>query len=475
MTKWIPHNYQVEALSFLLSNPKSGLFLDPGLGKTSTSLSAIRILKMTGQIKGVLLIAPLRVIYDVWPPEIEKWSNFNSLTHTILHGKGKKTLFGPKKDIYLINPEGLPWLLSQLYEAVTKEKYIPFNALWIDESTKFKSPKAKTRFKTIETMLSLFKRVHIMTGTPAARSYLDLWSQIFILDQGKALTPSYYKFRNKYFMTAAYNKFNWLPKKGSLESIKNLISPMILDMSEQDHLKMPPVIYNNITITLPEKAMKTYKDMEQDLFSILDDGEVSAKAAAQSTMKCHQISNGMLYADIPEDLSESDYKAFMKTRDIFLIHKAKIEALKDLIEELNGKPVLIAYHYKHDLSSIRAAIGKDTPYIGSGVSSAKSTQIKDDWNAGKIPVLLGQPQSMAHGLNLQAGGNDICWYSLTWNLEDYIQFNKRVARQGVKGEVRIHHLVASGTIDLAMLGRLGERAKNQQDLREAIKQYRRAM
>jgi SNF2 family DNA or RNA helicase len=471
--KWVPHGYQIEALSFLLVNPKSGLFLDPGLGKTPISLSAIRILKMTDDIKAVLIVAPLRVIYDVWPNEIKKWSNFRSLTHTILHGKGKKTLFGPKKDIYLINPEGLPWLLDQLYKAVTKEKPIPFDTLWIDESTKFKSPKAKTRFKTIETMLSLFKRVHIMTGTPAARSYLDLWSQIFILDQGKALTPSFYRFRNKYFMTAEYNKFNWLPKKGTLNYIKDLIAPLVLDMSEKDHLKMPPVTYNYINVTIPEKGMKTYKEMEQDLFSVLDFGEVSAKAAAQCTMKCHQISNGMIYEDIPFDLSKDELREFMKTRKVHPIHRAKIDALKDLIEELNGKPILIAYHYKHDLSSIRNAIGKDTPYIGSGVSSKESTRITKDWNAGKIPVLLGQPQSMAHGLNLQGGGNDICWYSLTWNLEDYIQFNKRIDRQGVNGAVRIHHLVSSGTIDNAMVSRLGERSKNQQDLRDAIKQYRR--
>jgi SNF2 family DNA or RNA helicase len=468
---WKPHNYQISALSFLLTNPHSGLFLDPGLGKTSTSLAAIKVLKNAEEITGVLMIAPLRVAYMVWPNEISKWENFKDVTHTILHGKTKDTLWGCRKDIYLINPEGLPWLYNELLDGISSGKKCPFDTLWIDESTKFKNS-SSNRFKLIKDMLPLFKRRHIMTGTPAPRSLNDLWSQAYILDNGEALSSNYYKFRKKYFQADDWNKFNWQLRAGADKKIHDSVAHLVLEMSSKDYLNLPPLMFNYIKVKLPTKALMYYKQMEKDFFLELDGSEISASASAQASMKCHQIANGSVYEDIPDDLTEDEEREFRLRRKTIGIHKAKIEALKDLIDELNGKPLLIAYHYKHDLLALQKLLGEDLPYIGTGVTPAQAKVVETSWNNGELPVMAGHPVSMAHGLNLQGSGNDIVWFSLTWNLEDYLQFNARIYRQGVDGVVRIHHLVADDTVDEAMLLRLGERDKEQHDLRAALRAYR---
>lgn len=469
---WKPHNYQNTALSFLISHPRSALFLDPGLGKTSISLAATKILKYAEQISGVLLVAPLRVTYSVWPKEIEKWANFNKLTYTIIHDKNKISIWGEKKDIYLINPEGLEWLHKELLKGLKEGKSCPFNALVIDESTKFKSHDTN-RFEYIRDMLPLFKRRHILTGTPSPKSLLDLWSQIYILDEGDSLEGNFYHYRNKYFQANDWNKYDWQIKDFSEDIIHNKIAHLVLDMSAEDYLDMPELIFNDIEITLPEKAMKLYKKMEKDMFIALDGMEASAEAAAQMTMKCHQMANGNVYEDVPLNLDEEEVKEFKKHRKTIYIHDAKLEALKDLIEELQGKPLLVGYHFKHDLEALRKALGKNIPYIGSGVSPKISKELEFKWNKGKLPVLLGHPDSMAHGLNLQDKGNDVCFFSLTSNLELYLQFYKRIYRQGVNGnKVRVHHLVAKNTIDEAFLARLGERESQQLDLRLAIRKYR---
>ena len=388
-----------------------------------------------------------------------------------MHGNNKASIWGPKKDIYLINPEGLPWLHKTLLDGLSKGKKCPFNVLWIDESTKFKTFDS-VRFGLLTDMLPLFIRRYIMTGTPAPRSLLDLWSQFYVLDEGKTLGHNYYEFRSKYFQRHEYNKYRWDIRDGSAKSIHDLVAPLTLEMSSEDYLDMPEILFNDIVIDLPEKAQKHYREMEKAFFTALDGMEASSEAQAQASMKCQQIANGRVYEDIPDDLDEDEVKAFKKRRKTLNIHKAKQEALLDLVDELNGKPLLIAYHFKHDLAAIKDALGDDIAHIGSGVSAAKAKQIEDDWNAGKIKILVGHPDSMAHGLNLQDGGNDVCWYSLTWNLENYIQFYKRIWRQGVIGSCRCHHLIARNTTDEAMMTRLGERAEEQRDLRTALKMYR---
>lgn len=466
---WQPHFYQQDAVEFLIDNPQSGLFLDPGLGKTAISLTAINYLIRAKKIKAALVVAPLRVIYSVWPEEIKKWKNFSNLTCTILHGKTKKSLFDTAKHIYLINPEGLPWLVKALLASLKAGGQCPFNALWIDESTKFKNHETKTRFEPIKTMRPLFKRRHIMTGTPAPRGLLDLWAQLYLLDGGETLGKNFYKFRKKYFYTDDWNKHKWIPRPGSADKIHRAIAPSVLEISARGHLQLPAIIYNKILVTLPDKAMALYENMENDFFMELDGAQASAQAAVAASLKCHQIANGRVYEDVEKGA------VVTATRDILDVHSAKLDALRDLVDELNGKPLLIAYHYKHDLAALKKLFGANVAHIGSGVSVNETKKTIEKWNLGELPILLGHPVSMAHGLNLQAGGNDVCWFSLTWNLEEYLQFNARVYRQGVKGSVRIHHIIAKNTIDLVMFSRLGEKEKVQKSLRDALREYRESL
>ena len=473
--KWVPRFYQVVAMSFMLVNKFGALFLDPGLGKTSTSLSIFRILLQDKSSKGVLIIAPLRVCSLVWPLEITKWDNFSTLSHVFLHGKNKTydDLFNNPKDVYLLNPAGLPWLYKTLLKGLKVGKKCPFDILIVDESTDFKNPTSKTRFDLIKDMLSLFKRRYILTGTPSPNSLMDLWAQMYIVDKGESLGTNFYKFRSKYFHQSEDCEFNWVLKKGSAELIQKAISPVCLNMSVGSHLKMPPLIINDIRIKLPKAAMASYKSLENDCFTELDGGgTITADAAAQAVMKCQQIANGKVYEDIDREvLDDEEYKLALKNRKTYHIHKAKQEALRDLFNELQGKPLLIAYKFKHDLIAIREALG-DIPYIGSGVNEKDTLKILNDWNAGLIPALAGQPSSMGHGLNMQASGNDVCWYSLDHSLELTLQFNARIYRQGVSGSVRIHRLVSAGTVDELILHTLKRKDNTQTKLRDAISEYR---
>jgi SNF2 family DNA or RNA helicase len=243
-------------------------------------------------------------------------------------------------------------------------------------------------------------------------------------------------------------------------------------MSQLDHLDIPPISYNYIQVELDAETLKVYKNLERKLFAVIDGNGVTAQTTAQATMKCHQLANGRVYEDIPEELSIDERKSFLKNRKILHSHSHKLEAISELASELNGKPLLVAYQYKHDLEALRSCFGPSTPYIGSGVDEKTTLSIIEKWNRGEIPILLGYPGSMAHGLNMQQSANDICWFSLTWNLEHYIQFNKRLHRSGVKGGVRIHHIVSENTIDEAMISRLDEKATHQEDLRVALREYR---
>lgn len=472
MKKWVPHNYQITALNFILKTKLAAIFLDPGLGKTSIMLWAIKILITNRKIKGVLVIAPLRVAHNVWPFESTKWENFSNLTSTVLHGKNKNSIWGEKKDIYIINPEGIPWLYNELLSKLQEGHNCPFNMLVVDESTKFKSH-SSSRFKLIKDMLSLFDRRYVLTGTPSPSSYLDLWSQMYIVDQGDCLGSNFYSFRNKYFLSEDWNKYSWKIREGSSEEIQSKISHTVLDMAANKYLKLPKLINNFINVNLDINSLKKYKEMEKEFFAEIDGHQLTAQASAQSCMKCHQLANGNIYEDIPLGLNEFEIKQFKNDRKVLMFHTKKLDALEELIGELRGKPLLVAYHYKHDLSAILSRFGGDTPYIGSGVSPSITKDIERRWNEGGIPLLLAQPKSMAHGLNFQEGGNDLCWYSLTWSLEDYIQFIARINRQGASGNsIRCHHIVAKETIDEAMILRLGQRAKDQIDLRLAIREYR---
>lgn len=457
---WRPHNYQKKAIQFLLEHAAAGLFLDPGLGKTSITLGAIRILKREGIINRVLIIAPLRVCYSVWPREVEKWADFNHLRIEILHGSDKDKAIRRDADIYVINPEGLDWLLTD-----GRMKVLDADTLVIDESSKFKHPNTR-RFKNIKPTLPRFKRRWILTGTPAPNGLMDLFGQVYILDLGKSLSPYISHFRREFFEQTGFGGFTWVPKHGAEEMIHELLRPMTLRLSAEDYLDMPELIQNNVFVDVPEKAMRVYKELEEHLIAQLEGGDVvTAMSAAAASMKCRQVANGGLYRQ-PEDPVATKGERWAH------LHDAKTEAVLDLVEELSGQPVLIAYDFEHDRDRLLKALGKDTPYIGGGVSAKASKEIEAAWNAGEIPVLLGHPQAMGHGLNLQESGGHIIWHSLTWDYELYDQFIRRIWRQGNTGKhVIVHHVVARDTIDEAILKSLKVKKKTQNALLSALKDY----
>lgn len=454
-----PHDYQRAAIDFLLQNRCAGLFADPGLGKTAITLSVIKRFQQHPKFRGALIIAPLRVCHSVWPAEIQKWDQFRDLRCQILHGPNRVERIGKKADIYLLNVENIFWLF---------ECDLTWNMLIIDESSKFKSHASK-RSKLIKKHLDRFQRRIILTGTPAPNSMMDLYSQIYILDKGEKLGRFITHFRQRYFYPIQFRKFvEWNIKPGAEMTIQKQISPLVMRIDAASHLDLPPIIYNRVPVQLPPKAAMAYKQLEKQFFAYIDENPVLLGSAASAYNACRQVANGCLYEQINPLIPRSQ----QPNRKTLHVHHAKIDAVQELVDELQGKPVLIAYHYKHDLAQLLDKFGADTPYLGGGVSSVKSAKIVDQWNVGKIPILLGHPQSIAHGLNLQHGGHDIIWFSLTDNLENYLQFNQRVYRQGVVGQVRIHLIIAKNTIDEAIMLRLRSKDKTQRALLDAIKEYR---
>lgn len=450
-TAWKPHGYQKKAIKFMLLNSSAGLFLDPGLGKTSTTLAALKVLKKDGLATKILIVAPLRVCYSVWPKEIEKWTDFAGFKHTILHGKNKERDLEKDYDIYLINPEGLRWLLS-----VKNFSKLGFNVLVIDESSKFKATDTQ-RFKLLRKILPTFDRRYILTGSPAPNSLLDLFGQIYILDLGRSLGKFITHYRNEYFYPSGYGGYEWKPKPNADKEIQKRIRPLVLRMDAEDYLELPKLIVNEIEVELSEHARAVYSEMEDELIAGIDAGVIVAANAAVASGKCSQIANGGLY--------DAEGKAHF-------IHDEKAQAVLEIVEELNGTPCLVAYEYGHDLARLQKVLGKDVPYIGGGVSTKRAAEIETAWNKGELPVLLGQPQSIAHGLNLQNAGNHVVWHSLTWNFENYDQFIRRVRRQGSQhSKVFVHHITAKDTVDKFKLFALNRKFRTQKDLFDALNTF----
>lgn len=447
---WAPHNYQKKAVKFLIQQGAAALFLDPGLGKTSIFLAGVKILKKEKLVNKVLIIAPLRVCYLVWPKELAKWEDFKGLTMQILHGKDKEKNLYKEADIYVINPEGLTWLVKH------NLKKLGFDMLGIDESSKFKAANTK-RFKLLKLVLPIFRRRVIMTGSPSPNGMMDLFSQIFILDGGAALGRFITHYRNEFFYPSGFGGYEWKLQNGAEQQIQQKIKPLVLRMEAKDYLELPELIENNIYVELPAEARRAYKEMEDELFVDLAKGDIVAANAAAASMKCRQIANGGVYDE---------------EQGVHQLHMEKAEAVKELIEELQGTPALVAYDFAHDLGRLQKALGKNVPYIGGGVSPKRSQKIEKAWNAGEIPVLLGHPASVAHGLNLQNAGNHVIWHSLTWNFENYDQFNKRILRQGSKHKkVFVHHIIAEKTVDIAILTALKFKDNSQRSLLAGLKDY----
>jgi hypothetical protein len=465
--KFKPHAYQRRAIGFVVSQACAGLFLDPGLGKTSIMLYAFNLLKKEHMARRMLVVAPLRPMYLTWPAEGKKWDEFRDLKMGILHGPTKNSvLMDDEVDIHLINPEGLKWLFKALDDMGINPADL-WDILCVDESTRFKHTNTD-RFQIIKPHLEKFGRRYILTGSPAPNGLMDLYGQIFILDLGMSLGRYITHYRASYF-DKDYTGFSYVPRYGAEERIYAKLSPLVLRMSQDDYLKLPPLVgacgYGEPlvrSVELPPDARKVYDRMEQFLITELQEDTVTAANAAAASGKCRQIANGGLYGSAPR-------KDMNNERGMYDIHEAKVDATEEIIDELQGVPCIVAYEYEHDRDRLLRRF-PGAPWVGGGVSAGRFAQVEAQWNAGKIPVLLAQPQSVAHGLNLQATRAAVIWHSLTWDLEVYEQLIRRAWRQGQKERVFVHHIIAKDTIDEMILELLKKKDVTQRALLTALKE-----
>ena len=441
--KFVPHDYQKYAVEYIKSHPVTALFLDMGLGKTVTTLTAIRDLMYdTFEVQRVMVIAPLRVARDTWPGEIKKWDHLKELTCSVVVGSvaERKRALQQDADIYIVNRENLVWL----YENCR----LDFDMVVLDELSSFKNAQSK-RFKAMKAMRPKVKRIVGLTGTPSGNGLMDLWAEFRLLDMGERLGRYISQYRNLYFKPDKRNGmvvFSYKPLPGAEEAIYHQIADITVSMKANDYLKMPELVSVTKEVTLSEKEQKRYDELKKSLVLDLPDGEVTAANAASLTMKLSQIANGAIYTD---------------DKDVVKIHDRKLDALEDLVESANGRPVLVAYWFKHDKNRIQKRMQ---------ARELKEPQDFTDWNAGKIPVALIHPASAGHGLNLQQGGSILIWFGLTWSLELYQQTNARLWRQGQKSRtVIVQHIVARDTIDERILKVLEHKDGTQAALIDAVK------
>lgn len=441
--KFVPHDYQKYAVEYIKSHPVTALFLDMGLGKTVTTLTAIRDLMYdTFEVQRVMVIVPLRVARDTWPGEIKKWDHLKELTCSVVVGSvaERKRALQQDADIYIVNRENLVWL----YENCR----LDFDMVVLDELSSFKNAQSK-RFKAMKAMRPKVKRIVGLTGTPSGNGLMDLWAEFRLLDMGERLGRYISQYRNLYFKPDKRNGmvvFSYKPLPGAEEAIYHQIADITVSMKANDYLKMPELVSVTKEVTLSEKEQKRYDELKKSLVLDLPDGEVTAANAASLTMKLSQIANGAIYTD---------------DKDVVKIHDRKLDALEDLVESANGRPVLVAYWFKHDKDRIQKRMQ---------ARELKEPQDFTDWNAGKIPVALIHPASAGHGLNLQQGGSILIWFGLTWSLELYQQTNARLWRQGQKSRtVIVQHIVARDTIDERILKVLEHKDGTQAALIDAVK------
>jgi len=434
------HHYQNSALNVVLNKKKCALFLDMGLGKTTTTLTAIHDLYYNFSVERILIIAPLKVANNVWHKEAQKWEHLQELDIAIATGSVDERLsaINSNKTITLINKENVPWLIEKC-----KWKW---DMVVIDESSSFKSARAK-RFRALKKVMKYIRSIVLLSGTPSPNGMMDLWSQMYLIDQGERLGRTITNYRQRFFVPDGYMGYNYKLKPGAKEQIMELIKDVCVTMTAEDYLELPECINVNEFIELPDKAKQQYKELEKKFIISLDDIDIESPSKAALGNKLLQICNGSVYD---------------AERNVHEIHNEKIERLKEIIEDNPGENFLVAYNYKHDLEKLQKAFPKAVK-----LETAKQ---EDDWNKGKIKILLAHPASAGHGLNLQYGGNVIIWYGLTWNLEYYQQFNKRLHRQGQKNIVRNIHLIAKGCLDEKVLFfALSGKAKTQKDLIDYLK------
>lgn len=441
--KYNPHNYQQFACDFILEHPVCCLMLDMGLGKTIITLTALWLLALDCfDISKVLVIAPKRVATDTWPKELSKWEHLTGLTASLVVGnpRQREEALDRPAFLYIINRENVSWL-------VENHRW-DFDTVVIDELSSFKSNRTE-RFKAMKKVRPLVHRVIGLTGTPAPNSLLDLWPQMYLLDMGQRLGRFVTGYRERFFTPDKRNReivYSYKPRDGAEDAIYSLISDICISMKAVDYLDMPERIDNRIEVEMNAKEKKIYDDFCRDMVVQIGDEELDAVNAGVLSGKLLQMANGAVYGD--------DHK-------VLPIHSRKLDALEDLVEAANGKPLLVAYWYKHDLARIRERFPE-----ARCIDTSKDIS---DWNAGKVPLALIHPASAGHGLNLQEGGCTIVWYGLTWSLELYQQLNARLWRQGQKHTVVIHHIVTRGTHDEDVMKALENKDMRQSNLIAAVR------
>ncbi|UKI20303.1 MAG: DEAD/DEAH box helicase [Oscillospiraceae bacterium] len=445
-----PHDYQKYAINFIKENPIAAVLLDMGLGKTSITLTAINDLLFDSfDVRKVLVIAPLRVARDTWIAEVDKWDHLRHLICSVAVGteaERKAALMRPA-NIYIINRENVQWLVE--------ESGIPFafDMIVIDELSSFKNRNTK-RFKAMLKVRPRVSRIVGLTGTPASNGLMDLWAEFRILDMGQRLGRFITKYRTDYFQPDKRNGqiiYSYKPLPYAEDAIYKQISDITISMKATDHLKMPELVSSEYAVRLSDEEKQKYTDLKQELVLSLGDAEITAANAASLSGKLSQMANGAIYDDNGE---------------VIQIHDRKLDALEDIIESANGKPVLVAYWFKHDLDRISERMKKlHIPF--SRLDTSDSIR---RWNAGEIPVALIHPASAGHGLNLQSGGSTLVWFGLTWSLELYQQTVARLWRQGQTSEtVVVQHIITKGTIDERIMKALSQKEHTQTALIDAVK------
>ena len=438
------HDYQNYATEFILQHPIAAVFLEMGLGKSVITLTALFDLILDQFIVGkVLVIAPLRVARDTWPSEIQKWDHLKGLKYSVVVGTAaeRKAALMHQADVYIINRENVDWLINK--------SGIPFrfDMIVIDELSSFKSWQAK-RFKSLLKVRPFVKRIVGLTGTPSSNGLMDLWAEFRVLDLGKRLGRYITHYRNAYFTPDKRNAeviFSYKPLPGAEDQIYKRIEDITISMKSCDYLKLPECVINEVPVYMSEKEQEVYDRFRDDMVAKIKDKEIDAVNAAVLSGKLLQMANGAVYDDEKNSL---------------LIHDRKLDALEDLIEGANGKPVLVAYWYQHDAERIKSRFD---------VREIKTSKDITDWNNGDISVAIIHPASAGHGLNLQTGGSTLIWFGLTWSLELYQQTNARLHRQGQTDTVIIHHIIAKGTIDENVMKALRQKEKTQNALIDAVK------
>lgn len=441
--KFIPHDYQQYAIDFIESHKTSAVLLDMGLGKTVITLTALNDLLFDYfEISRVLVIAPLRVARNTWPQELGKWEHLKHLRYSVAVGTEKERWEALRKSasLYIINRENVPWLVEKTD--------FTYDAVVIDELSSFKNWSSK-RFKALMKVRPLAKRVIGLTGTPSGNGLMDLFAEFKVLDMGQRLGRFITKYRQDYFAPDKRNGqvvFSYVPLPGAEERIYEKIADITISMKAADHLRMPELIESEYTVTMSTSEQKMYASMCEQLVLQMKGDEVTAANAGVLSGKLAQMANGAVYTDDGATLH---------------IHDRKLDALEDIVESMNGKPLLVAYWFRHDAERIE----KRVPCVRLDTDDAIAR-----WNRGEIHVALIHPASAGHGLNLQSGGSTLVWFGITWSLELYQQTVARLYRQGQSANtVVVQHIIAEGTIDERILRALKRKDKTQTALIEAVK------